>query len=210
MTHNLELFHYWRSSCSWRVRWALYHKNIAFQSHTINLLKNEQNDTIYKRKNPTGQVPTLVAGGSPITDSMAILEWLEETYPQKPLLPSNTRDRATVREISYMISSGIQPIQNLKVLKFVSPYQDRTNFGKHWIETGLHNIETRLQSVAGSYSFGGSLTFIDLCLIPQVYNAHRFGIKVGQFPTIERIYKSCLKLPPCHKAAPEQQPGATP
>tara|TARA_B100001094_G_C17982299_1_gene695846 strand:- start:104 stop:532 length:429 start_codon:yes stop_codon:yes gene_type:complete len=142
---------------------------------------------------------------------MAILEWLEENYPNNKLLPTSTRDKAKARELCYTISAGIQPLQNLKVLKFAEAHGiPRNTWASHWIDSGLASIEEKIQTTAGTFAFGGTLSLVDLCLIPQIYSAKRFGINIGAFPTIERIYKYCLTLPACHKAAPEQQSDAVP
>ncbi|SMF20734.1 maleylacetoacetate isomerase [Pseudobacteriovorax antillogorgiicola] len=208
---QLTLYHYWRSSCSWRVRWALELKKIPYQSVAVNLLKNEQQDPVYTQKSPAGLVPCLEFGGQYLSESIAILEWLEERYPQMPLLPRNLWDRAKVRELVGLIASDTQPIQNLKVLKFRSSDQkERAVWAKHFISEGLVAYEKAIQKTVGTYSFGGQITFADLCLIPQVYNAHRFNVDMNQLPYCEAIYQRCLKLPSCDAAAPHNQPGAQP
>lgn len=211
MTNQLTLYHYWRSSCSWRVRWGLELKGLSYTSKTVNLLQNEQQSAAYLKVNPFGHVPALVVNQETLSDSMAILEWLDETYPQAPILPQDIASKTKVRELAYIVSSGIQPIQNLKVMKFISNDQkERVRFSAHFIAQGLKVFEEKIQQTAGTYSFGGQVTLADLCLIPQVYNAHRFKIDMNQFPVIQRIYSHCIQTPECHKAAPEQQPGAQP
>lgn len=211
MPRNLELYHYWRSSCSWRVRWALYHKGLPFKSHTINLLNQEHKAPSFLKVNPAGAVPTLVVDGVPHAESLAILEWIEETYPQRPLLPISPDDRALVRRLAQTIAVGIFPIQNLKVQKYVGQFgMNQQAFALHWINEGFVTYEQLLNqsNCHGTYSFGGSVTLADLCLIPQVFNAIRFGLDMKRFPLIQGIYDRCLTLPACDKAAPQNQPDA--
>lgn len=206
----MTLYQYWRSSCSFRVRWALYHKGIPFRSVPVNLLKGEQRDPKYLRLNPSGGVPTLVNGDLVISESMAILEWLEERFPKKPLLPNNPEKRASIRELCYLITSQIQPLQNLKVLDALSSFQtDRLRWVRKWMEEGFAAFEARLEKTAGTYCMGGEISFADLCLIPQTYNALRFGVVLDPYPLIRKIRTHCLTLESCEKALPENQPGAT-
>lgn len=207
----ITLYQYWRSSCSWRVRWALDLKGVAFNSVIVNLLKGEQNDGGFQQKSPTGQIPCLDVDGKYLVESVAIMEWLEETYPQNPLLPSDPLDRIEVRQMCGIIALGIQPIQNISVLQKISPDKgERAKWARHWIERGFTAYERKASALAGTYSFGGQLTMADICLVPQVYNAHRFQVDMTAYPTMEKIYQHCLTLPSCQKAHPDQQPGAVP
>ncbi len=211
MPLNIELFHYWRSSCSWRVRWALALKKVPYTSTPVNLLKNEHKDPQYLKLNPAAQVPTLVVNGVALRESLAIIEWLDEKYPAVPLLPQDPLDRAKVRELAYSTAINIQPIQNLKVLQFVShDMTERTRFAQYWIKEGLAVFEKKVVGTAGTYCFGGQLTLADLCLVPQVYNALRFGVDMTLFPITNAIASRCLLLPECDQAAPHNQPGAQP
>lgn len=212
MTAQFELFHYWRSSCSWRVRWALELKQISYKSTPVNLLKGEHREPAYLAKNPSGLVPTLKVQQSFYTESLAILEWLEEKYPQPySLLPLSPEDRVRVRELTYAIACGIQPIQNLKVLQYTSSDQKRrVAFARHWIEEGFRGLEVRMANTAGSFSYGSQITMADLCLVPQVYNALRFNIDMSKYPTIFQVHSNCLKTKECERAAPQNQPGAIP
>ena len=211
MSQKIELFHYWRSSCSYRVRWALALKNIPYKSTPINLLKNEHQNASFLQKNPSGLVPSLVVSGEVLNESLAIIEWLEETYPQVNLLPKDPLSRAKVRELSYAIACSIQPIQNLKVMRYISHDQkERAAFAKHWINEGLFPLEAKLQKTAGTYSFGGQITMADLCLVPQIYNALRFNVDMSLYPIANRIYHNCLKTKECEAAAPHNQKGAVP
>ncbi|WP_218110247.1 maleylacetoacetate isomerase [Oligoflexus tunisiensis] len=211
MQPALTLYHYWRSSCSWRVRWALAMKGVSYESVPVNLLQGEQKSEAYLAMNPTGQVPTLKVGDRLLTESLAILEWLEETYPHEPLLPKDPWERARVRELTLMVVAGIQPVQNLKVGRFYSEDQrQREAWNQHFIEEGFDAIEKKLAGTKGPYAFGQSLTFADIALVPQVYNALRFSVEMRRFPRIEAIYTHCLKTDECEKAAPHRQPGAQP
>ena len=214
MSHQLVLHHYWRSSCSWRVRWALELKKIKYQSIAVNLLNQEHLSSAFLMKNPAGQVPSLSINGENVSESIAILEWLDETYQHYPLLPQDPHDRLIVRGLVQLIASGIQPLQNLKVQKYVSGINGRQNgkeFASHWILEGFQALETRLAAgIAGSFSFGGNITMADLALIPQCYNALRFGAPLYRFPLIKSIYDRCIATAECHQSAPEQQPGAQP
>jgi maleylacetoacetate isomerase len=193
------------------VRWALEHKRLTYKSHTINLLKGEHKEPAYLHINPAGVLPTLVVDGVPYSESLALLEWIEESYPQRPLLPQTPNERAFVRRLAQTIAVGIFPIQNLSVQKYVGDRGiDRLAFAKHWIEQGFATYETLLvqNSCAGTYSFGAHVTMADLCLVPQVYNALRFGVDMKKFPEISGIYNRCLKVQECDKAAPHNQPDA--
>ncbi len=208
--HNLTLYHYWRSSCSWRVRWSLHHKGIKFEDTPINLLHGEQNNPAYLDKNPGGYVPALEVDGNFFGESLAILEWLEEEYPEKPLLPKNSLDRMRVRQICQLIVSGIQPVQNLAVLRrFSSDPAEQAKWASEWIGAGLCKLESLLKSTAKTYCVGDTLTLADLCLVPQIYNAQRFKVDISTLPVISRINETCLKLPACDAAAPHNQKGAT-
>lgn len=211
MQPALTLYHYWRSSCSWRVRWVLALKGLPYESVPVNLLKAEQRADDYLAVNPSGLVPTLKVGDRYLSESMAIIEWLEETYPYEPLLPKDPWDKALVRELAMMVVSGIQPVQNLKVTRFYSEDQkQRDAWSQHFIEEGFQAIEKKLAAYTGSYCFGHTLTLADIALIPQVYNALRVQVEMRRFPRIEAIYTHCLKTDACEKAAPHRQPGAQP
>lgn len=207
----LELFHYWRSSCSWRVRWALRHKGIAYHDRPINLLKNEQNSPDYLALNPSGFLPALrTADGTVYGESMAILEWIEEMFPHNPLLPNSPTERARVRQICQMIIAGTQPLQNLSVMRMYSKdLAEQQAWSQHWIALGIAKVEKIVAEHAGTYCMGGMLTWADLCIVPQVYNAIRFHISMDQFPTLNRINAHCLTLASCEASAPHNQPGAT-
>ena len=207
--HSLFLYHYWRSSCSWRVRWALRHKGLIYQEQTIDLRIGEQYQASYLNINPSGSVPCLLVDQQVLSESTAIIEWLEENYPKDPLLPQNAWARARVREYCGIISST-QAAQNLKVLKKVSSDQKvRAAWAQDFIMQGLRAYELRLQQWGGTYSFGSQLSMADLWLIPQVYNALRFNVNMNQYPLAHAIYQRCLNLPDCDRSRPENQQGAS-
>ena len=200
----LELYHYWRSSCSWRVRWALALKGLAYEPIAVNLLDASQKSEQYRALNPMGQVPCLVIDGHPFADSIAIMEYLDELHPTPALLPADGRARAHVRRLVNLVASGIQPIQNLGVMRHHSPEKaEQIAWNRHWITEGLKAYEAAIAPEAGAYSFGGSLTMADLCLVPQVYNAHRVKVEMSAFPKVAEIYDRCRALESCQAAAPE-------
>lgn len=206
---TLKLYHYWRSSSSWRVRWGLILKNLSFDLEAVNLLDDAQNAPAHLTHNASGQVPVLeIQDGATTTwlsESTAILEWLEETHPTPSLLPQSPWERAQVRELCQMINAGTQPIQNLKVLKKISDDQnERQKWAVHWIEKGFTAYEKKIRASSGLYSFGNTITMADLFLVPQCYNADRFGLDWAPFPLIKKINERCLQTEACQKAAPDQ------
>ena len=199
------LQHYWRSSCSWRVRWALAIKGLRYQSEHVDLLQGEQRSANFRRHNPQGLVPVLVVDGVPHYESLAIIELLDERYPQVPLLPAAPVERLQARQLAYMVSCNIQPLQNLHAQRYYSnDPQARMRYARHYIERGFAAYEQRLQQLgAGTFCLGGQVTLADLCLIPQVYNALRFACDMHEFPLIARIYHNCMQTPACQASAPE-------
>lgn len=202
---TLRLFHYWRSSASWRVRWALEHKKIPFESVTVDLLKKEQLEPAHLSRNPTGTIPVLeIEPGRFLSESTAILEWLEETHPEQALLPQEPSERAVVRQIFQVVNSGIHPLQNMSVIqRYSSDESERKRWVQHWIERGLTRLEKILSKTAGCHAVGGRLTMADLALIPQIYNAKRFEVGLESMPTLRRINESALGLPCCKRAHPD-------
>lgn len=199
-----KLYHYWRSSCSWRLRWALVHKNLKFKTIAINLLAAEQRDAGYQSVNPGATVPTLITPqGYKIKDSLAAIEWLEECFPNPALLPSEPSERAKVRELALLVASQIQPLQNLRVLNVVSSEPEtRQEWARRWIIAGLAAFEASV-SAQGQFSCGEKLSLADLCLVPQCYNARRFEINLANFPRVKEIYHHCLETEGCKQSAPE-------
>ena len=202
---KLTLYHYYRSTCSWRVRWALHYKGIAFESVAVNLLKGEQNQEQYALLNPMSYVPSLSIDGESFSESIAILEWLEEAYPNPSLLPQDPRSRMRVRQLYQLIGSGVQPLQNLGVQRYFSKEKEKQlEYARHWIDKGFSAYETLLEKTKGSFSFGESLSLADICLVPQCYNALRFGLELEKYPKIHEIYNRCLKLEHYQKSVPEK------
>ncbi|ORY03260.1 Maleylacetoacetate isomerase [Basidiobolus meristosporus CBS 931.73] len=185
MTISL-LYTYFRSACSARVRIALNLKEIDYEPHFVNLLNGDQSSEEYSKKNPQKLVPTLEIDGHTFSQSMAILEYLEETRPEYPLLPKDPAKRAEIRGLAYSIVADIQPVQNLRVLNYVGD-DKKVEWGKHWITVGFEGIEKSLEKTAGKYCFGDEITLMDVCLAPQLYNAKRFGVDMSRFPIITRI-----------------------
>ncbi|XP_066934808.1 maleylacetoacetate isomerase-like [Clytia hemisphaerica] len=200
------LYSYFRSSCSWRVRIALALKNIKYEYKPINLLKSEQQSDEYKLINPSGSVPCLVTKGHTLTQSQAIMEYLDEVYPDgHALLPKDDPiKRATVRKLSNVIAADIQPVQNLRILKKVGS-ETKMEWG-HWaIHCGFVVLEKMLAETAGKYCFGDEITMVDCCLAPQVYNANRFKVDMSEFPIISRVNEELMKHDAFLTSRPEAQ-----
>ncbi|WP_372364618.1 maleylacetoacetate isomerase [Candidatus Uabimicrobium sp. HlEnr_7] len=209
MAHQLKLYHYWRSSSSWRVRWALEIKQIEYESIAVNLLKKEQKAPEYLSKVASGFVPCLEVNGKSFGESVAMIEWLEEEYPKPNLLPQNKLDRMRVRELTTIITSGTQPLQNLCAqIYYSSEKEKRKEYAQYWINKGLETYETTISSTVGTYSFGDNITLADLCLLPQCYNAIRFGVDIEKYTNIYKVYNNCIALESYKKSHPDNQPGA--
>ncbi len=205
---DITLYHYWRSSSSWRVRWCMGVKGLEAKYVAIDLLKGEQRSSEFLKKNPAGHVPALEVDGVFYQDSMAMLEWLEESFPLPRILPKKSVDKMYVRSLAYIISSGTQPLQNLEMLKYHSddPVKQKA-YAAHWIRNGLAAYEGMLHNNKkhiGKYSFGDNVTMADLCLIPQCYNAKRFDVSLDAFPLIKKINEYCLTLKECKATSPDQ------
>ncbi|XP_077319736.1 maleylacetoacetate isomerase isoform X1 [Lithobates pipiens] len=209
-TEKPLLFGYFRSSCTWRVRIALALKGIQYDQQPINLIKDggQQLTDEYKRVNPMLQVPALRIDGVTLSQSLAIIEYLEETRPSPALLPRDPVQRARCRMISDHITAGIQPLQNLAVLKKVG--DGSQEWAQHFIRCGFQALEQLLQETAGRYCVGDEVTMADLCLVPQVANADRFKVDMAPYPTISRINQSLMELEAFQVSHPSRQPDTPP
>lgn len=213
----MQLYSYFRSSAAYRVRIALNLKNLGYEYLPVHLLRSggEQLAAAYRELNPDGLVPTLVDGDAVLQQSLAIVEYLEETHPASPLLPRAPADRAYVRAVALQIACEIHPLNNLRVLRYLvhelGVSEDAKNgWYRHWIESGFASIEKRLAADprTGSFVFGDAPTLADVCLAPQVFNAQRFEVDMAPYPTIARIYDEANRLDAFARAAPAAQPDA--
>ncbi|XP_069591886.1 maleylacetoacetate isomerase isoform X2 [Ranitomeya imitator] len=204
------LFSYFRSSCSWRVRIALALKGIEYDLRPVNLIQDggQQRTDEYKHVNPMQQVPALRIDGVTLSQSLAIIEYLEETRPLPPLLPGDPLKRGQCRMLSDHIASGIQPVQNLDVLQRVG--DKKLEWAQHYITRGFQALELLLQDTAGHYCVGDEVTMADLCLVPQVANADRFHVDMTPYPTISRINQALLQLEAFQISHPSRQPDTPP
>ncbi|WP_045758419.1 maleylacetoacetate isomerase [Xanthomonas albilineans] len=217
MQEALRLYTYWRSSAAYRVRIGLQLKRLSYQALPVHLLRDggQQHCPEYARLNPQELVPTLCHDGQPIRQSLAILEYLDERWPEWPLLPDAPIDRARVRGLAQLIACDIHPLNNLRVSQFFErdwnvPQPEREEWTRHWITTGFDALEQLLAESAdtGTFCHGAHPGLADCCLVPQVYNARRFGVDMQAYPTLERIERACLALPAFDAARPERQPDA--
>ncbi len=208
----MKLYTYFRSSAAYRVRIALNLKNIDHQLVPVNLLKSEQQSTDYLQKNPQGLLPALETEDGVLGQSLAILEYLEEQYPETPLLQGNAWQKAHIRNLSYAIACDIHPIDNLRVLKYLSSElnvddEAKNKWYRHWVEVGFEKIERMLDS-KNIFCAGDSPSLADVCLVPQVFNAIRFKVDMAAYPKIAAVYQRCNELAAFIDAAPENQPDA--
>ncbi len=210
----MKLYNYWRSSSSWRVRIALAWKQLAYEYVAVDIVRaGEQHSDAHRARNPIEQVPVLeLDDGRRLAQSMAIVEFLDEKFPSPPLLPRDAYDRARARALAELVNSGVQPLQNLSVLKHVkrARHADEQAWGRHFVERGLRALETEARAGAGRFLVGDSVTIADVFLVPQLFGARRFGVDLALLPTLVRIESECNQLPAFIAAAPERQPDATP
>jgi maleylpyruvate isomerase len=208
------LYDYFRSSASYRVRIALHLKGLAAEQRSIHLRKGEQRAGSYLEVNPQGLVPTLVTDDTTLTQSLAIMEYLDETHPDPPLLPQGAVDRAWVRSIAQMIACDIHPIDNTRVIQYLDKTlhldeATRNEWYAHWIRLGFEAIETRLaERGGGKFAFGDTPTIADICIVPQVANAGRVKLPMEPYPRIGAINAACLAHPAFAAAHPDRQPDA--
>ncbi len=211
----MKLYTYFRSSAAYRVRIALGVKGISYQSAFVHLRDGEHLKPGFREVNPHGLVPVLEDEGRTLTQSLAIIEYLEEAHPEPPLLPHSPADRATVRSMALAIACEIHPLNNLRVLNYLRGTLGLDENGvnawyRHWIAAGLQGLEEQAKhtSADGRYLFGSSVTLADVCLVPQMYNARRFNCDLEPYPTLRAIDAHLQTLPAFAAAAPEAQPDA--
>ncbi len=213
----LKLYSYFRSSAAFRVRIALALKGLPFEYVPVHLLKDggQQLSEQYRALNANALVPTLLDDDHALSQSMAIVEYLDETHPEPALLPGTALDRAYVRALAQSIACEIHPLNNLRVLYYLMhtlgvSEEAKDAWYRHWIEIGFDGLEATLtrEGKAGRFCFGDTPTLADICLVPQVFNAQRFQVGLEPYPTIVRIFDACMELPAFQQAAPKAQPDA--
>lgn len=213
----MKLYGYWRSGSTWRVRIGLELKGIGYETVPVHLLKGEQRSADYRERNPMQQVPLLEleVGGVTrrISQSLAILELLDELHPEPPLFPRDAWARASVRELAELINSGIQPLINSGVIQHLStlaPQVERGAWASHFMTRGLAALEALASERAGRFLVGDQPTLADVCLVPQLFTARRFGVDVEPFTTLRRVEEACKSLPAFERTHPTRQPDADP
>ena len=209
----MELYNYFRSSASYRVRIALALKGLAFDYKAVHIAKNEQFAESYAAVSAARLVPLLRDGEQVITQSLAIIEYLDETHPQPPLLPADAAGRARVRALALDIACEIHPLNNLRVLRYLVQSlkvseEDKDRWYRHWVETGLEAVERQLAGQPARYCHGDSPTLADCVLVPQIFNAQRFHCRTEHVPQVMRVFEACMRLDAFEKTRPEACPDA--
>ena len=217
MAEQLTLYSYWRSSAAYRVRIGLNLKGLPYHTIPVHLVRHggEQHADAYRQLNPQQLVPVLKHGDRVLRQSVAILEYLDETWPSPPLLPASSRDRQRVRAVAQAVACDIHPLNNLRVLQYFDrtwnvPPPERDEWVRHWMAEGFEAVEAMLNGhpSTGTFCEGDMPGLADCCLIPQIYNARRFGVALDPYPTLVRVEQACLALPAFEAALPENQPDA--
>ncbi|MBF9032976.1 maleylacetoacetate isomerase [Rhodobacterales bacterium HKCCE2091] len=209
----MKLYTYWRSSCSYRVRIALNLKGRGYDSLPVHLLKGEQEDAAYTAINPSAKLPTLVLDdGGRLTQSLAIIDWIDATWPMPPLLPDNPYQRARVLAASYIIAMDTQPVTNSGTVAFLrkrfgASTDEAADWMRHWMAKGLTAFSASIDR-GQRFAFGQVPGLAEICLVPQLYNARRWGLDIAEWPQLAEIEKRCMALPAFAEAAPEAQPDA--
>jgi maleylacetoacetate isomerase/maleylpyruvate isomerase len=210
---TLVLHSYWRATAPYRVRIALNLKGLAFDYAAVNLLSGDQHAEAYRRLNPQELTPALETdGGQVLTQSLAILEWLEEVYPVPPLLPADPLDRARVRAMAALVACDIHPLNNLRVQQQLTAMnveaEARLAWTQRWIHDGFRALEPMIAAHTAGFAFGAEPTLADCLLIPQVYSAERYQVDLAAYPAIAAVAARCAATPAFQAAHPEQQPDA--
>jgi maleylacetoacetate isomerase/maleylpyruvate isomerase len=209
----MELYNYFRSSASYRVRIALALKGLDYDYKAVHLVKNEQTQESYAAVSASRLVPLLRDGDHTLTQSLAIMEYLDETHPKPPLLPADAAGRARVRAIALDIACEIHPLNNLRVLRYLVrdmkvSEDDKNRWYRHWVESGLEVVERQLVAAPATYCHGETPTLADCCLVPQIFNAKRFECRLEHVPQTMRVFEACMKLPAFEQTRPEACPDA--
>ncbi|MBI2993092.1 MAG: maleylacetoacetate isomerase [Gammaproteobacteria bacterium] len=212
----MKLYGYWRSSAAYRVRIALNLKGLDYETVSVNLAPavREHRGAAFRAVNPQARIPVLVDGELTLSQSLAILEYLEDKYPEPPILPANREARAFARQLALTIACDVHPLQNSGVLLYLAELglvePQRVRWCRHWIAEGLTTFEKLLADggASGPYCLGGDVTIADMCLVPQIYNARRFEVPLDDWPTLRVVEENCLKLEAFDRARPERQPDA--
>jgi maleylacetoacetate isomerase len=209
----MKLYGYFRSSAAFRVRIALNLKKRDYETASIHLRRNDQSRTEYRNVNPQGLVPTLEDGRQTLIQSLAIIEYLDEVYPDPPLLPKDPAGRARVRALADIVACDIHPINNLRVLRYLMRELGHDEAAvaawyNHWIAAGFDALEPLLanNALTGAFCHGDTPGLADVTLVPQVVNAERYRLDLAPYPTLTRIYENCMKLEPFIAAHPNNQP----
>ncbi len=210
----MKLYSYFRSSAAYRVRIALELKGVAYETVSVHLVKDGGHNRRpqYRAVNPQMRVPALVApGGEVLIQSLAIIDYLDETHPEPPFLPKEPIGRAKVRAMAQLIACDIHPLNNIGPLRYLKNQMGQEQSAidawyHHWVGEGFAALEALIEP--GPYAYGGRVTLADICLVPQVYNARRLKVPLDQFPQIVAVEAACLKLPAFDRARPENQPDA--
>ncbi|MGA8049148.1 MAG: maleylacetoacetate isomerase [Burkholderiales bacterium] len=211
----MRLYTFFRSSAAFRVRIALNLKGLSYEPRFIHLAKGEHRKPDYDAVNPQGLLPALIDDGHLLTQSLAIIEYLEETHPSPPLLPQDPLGRARVRSLALLVACEIHPLNNLRALQYLvkelgHSEADKNKWYEHWIHDGMAKLEADLTRTKGSGRFchGDAPTMADCCLVPQIFNAQRFNCDLSHAPTASRIFNECMKLDSFQRAQPSGQPDA--
>jgi maleylacetoacetate isomerase len=210
---EIRLHHYFRSSSSWRVRWALAHKNVPYEAVAVNLLEGEQIRADYRAASPTGYVPCLTIDGRALGESVAMVELIDDLFPEPSLRPADPFVRARMRQLVEIVNSGTQPLQNLWVLRRMSPDKEgQAAWAREVIGRGLSAFEAVLRAVraegtTGPFCLGDTPTLADLFLVPQLFNARRFATDLAPYPLALEVERAALATEACKASAPDAWEG---